>query len=121
MNSGIKFLADENFNGPVLRGVKLLMPDLEIVRVQDIDAISGQSDPSVLEWAAEHHYIVLTHDAATMQSAAYDRINHGLPMPGLFVMDDKPDIGKVIEELYLVAEGSDAAEWENQIRWLPFA
>jgi hypothetical protein len=33
----IRFLADENFNGKILRGVRRARPDADIVRVQDTD------------------------------------------------------------------------------------
>jgi hypothetical protein len=34
----LQFLADENFNGDIVRGLLLRQPDLDLVRVQDVDA-----------------------------------------------------------------------------------
>jgi Domain of unknown function (DUF5615) len=45
----------------VLRGLLAQRPELDIVRVQDVD-LSGVSDPVVLTWAAEAGRILLTHD-----------------------------------------------------------
>jgi hypothetical protein len=45
-----RLLADENFNNQIVRGVLRQSPDIDIVRVQDVD-LSGVDDPTVLEWA----------------------------------------------------------------------
>src|SRR5437660_8587751 len=81
-------LADENFNGDIVRGLKLRWPDLEVLRVQDV-GLAGVDDPAVLRWAAENDRIVLTHDRATMPEFAYQRMTTGQPMPGVFVFNDR--------------------------------
>ena len=43
-----RFLADENFNNQIVRGVLRQSSDIDIVRVQDVD-LSGADDPAVLE------------------------------------------------------------------------
>ena len=55
-----RFLADENFNNQIVRGVLRQSPNIDIVRVQDVD-LSGADDPAVLAWAAQEGRIVLTH------------------------------------------------------------
>ena len=52
----IHFLADENFNGKILRGVRRERPNTHIVRVQDTPLYQS-SDPDILRWAAEHRII----------------------------------------------------------------
>ena len=54
-------VADENFNNDILRGLLRRKPELDIVRIQDV-GLSGASDPTVLEWAAEQNRVLLTHD-----------------------------------------------------------
>ena len=66
----MRLLADENFNGDIVRGLLLRQPDLDIVRVQDV-GLAGADDPDILAWAAENNRIVLTHDRATMSDHAY--------------------------------------------------
>jgi len=68
-----QFLADENFNNQIVRGVLRHSPNVDIVRVQDV-GLSGVDNPTVLEWAAQEERIVLTHDVATMTTFAYQRI-----------------------------------------------
>ena len=113
-----RFLADENFNNQIVRGVFRQNPDIDIVRVQDV-GLSGVDDPTVLGWAAQEGQIVLTHDVATMTTFAYQRIKAGLPMPGLFEVSRRLPVGVAIEEIILIAECSLKGEWEGQVRFLP--
>jgi uncharacterized protein (DUF433 family) len=114
----VRFLADENFNNQIVRGVLRQSPDVDIVRVQDVD-LSGADDPTVLAWGAQEGRIVLTHDVATMTTFAYERIQAGLPMPGLFEVSRRVPVGLAIEEIILIAECSLEGEWEGQVRFLP--
>ncbi|NJL37706.1 MAG: DUF5615 family PIN-like protein [Leptolyngbyaceae cyanobacterium RM2_2_4] len=113
-----RFLADENFNNQIVRGILRQNPDVDIVRVQDVD-LSGADDPTVLEWAAQEGRIVLTHDVATMTTFAYARIQAGLSMPGLFEVSRRIPVGLAIEEIILIAECSLEGEWKGQVRFLP--
>ena len=113
-----RFLADENFNNQIVRGVHRQSPGVDIVRVQDVN-LSGADDPTVLAWAAQEGRIVLTHDVATMTTFAYQRIQAGLSMPGLFEVSRRVSVGLAIEEIILIAECSFEGECEGQIRFLP--
>lgn len=114
----IKFLSDENFNNQIVRGILRQNSNIDLVRVQDV-GLSGVDDPTVLAWAAQEGRIVLTHDVATMISFAYDRIESGLSMPGLFEVNRRVAVGLAIEEIILIAECSLEGEWEGQVRFLP--
>ncbi len=114
----VRFLADENFNNQIVRGILRQNCHVDIVRVQDV-GLSGSDDPTVLEWAAQHGRVVLTHDVATMITFAYKRIEAGLSMPGLFEVSRRVSIGLAIEEIILIAECSIEGEWEEQVRFLP--
>ena len=113
-----RFLADENFNNQIVRGALRQSPETDIVRVQDV-TLSGADDPTVLAWAAQAGRIVLTHDVATMTTFAYQRIQAGLSMPGLFEVNRRVPVGLAIEEIILIAECSLEGEWEGQVRFLP--
>jgi hypothetical protein len=118
MNSPLRFLVDEDFDNGILRGVIRKMPELDIVRVQDV-GLSGAKDPEVLEWAAQNGRVLLTHDVSTMTAYASARVSGALPMPGVFAVSQSLPIGKAIEEILLLAECSLQGEWEGQIRYLP--
>src|SRR5689334_21144819 len=84
-NLMLAFLADENFNGDIFRGILRENAQVDLVRVQDV-GLSGQSDPEVLRWAAENSRIVLTHDLASMPHFADDRVAQRLEMPGVITV-----------------------------------
>lgn len=114
----LRFVTDENFNNDILRGLLRQLPDLDIVRVQDV-GLSGADDPDVLAWASEEGRILLTHDVRTITRFAYERLAAGLPMPGVFEISRTLPLRDVIADLVLVATCSDAAEWEGQVQYLP--
>ena len=114
----LRFLADENFNNQIVRGALRRNSNIDIVRVQDV-ALSGADDPTVLEWAAQQGRVVLTHDVETMTNFAYERVQAGLSMPGVFEVSRRVPIGLAIEEILLLGECSLEGEWEGQVRFLP--
>jgi hypothetical protein len=118
MSTRPRFLVDEDFDNDILRGTLRRMPDLDIVRAQDV-GLSGAEDPAVLEWAAQEGRVLLTHDVSTMTKFAAERVRTGLSMPGVFAVSQSVPVGKVIEEVQLVAECSVKGEWEGQVRYLP--
>jgi predicted nuclease of predicted toxin-antitoxin system len=63
--SKVRLLTDKNFNGTILRGLMRRLPELDIVRVQDV-GLMNTDDPEILEWAANEGRILLTHDVATI-------------------------------------------------------
>lgn len=115
----LRLLADENFNGRIVRGLLRRRPDLDLVRVQDI-GLGHTVDVTILAWAAQQDRVLLTHDQKTVPKHAYERVEIGLPMPGVFIVDDLPPFGRVIEDILLLAECSLEREWDGQVRYLPF-
>jgi Domain of unknown function (DUF5615) len=114
----IRFAADENFNGLLLRGLLLRKPDLDIVRVQDSE-VAGADDASVLDWAARNGRILLTHDVKTITKFAYERIVAGLAMPGVIEVDDRAPFAVLIDHLLMAAEASTPANWDNKLDYFP--
>ncbi len=114
----IRFLTDENFNGFVLAGLRRRLPDLDIIRIQDVGLRTAR-DQVVLEFAAAQDRIVLSHDVRTMGTHALTRLTDGKIMPGLFLIDQNYPIGQAIEQIATIAECSDMSEWTDQIIRLP--
>ena len=111
--------ADENFNHDVVRAVRRCVPDIDFLTVQEA-GLAGKEDPVILEWVAREDRVLFTHDVETMAGFAYERIQVGLPMPGLFEVAKKQRMQAVIEDIILIAECSFPGEWANQIHFLPF-
>ena len=114
----LRLVADENFNGDIVRGLLRRKSGLDIVRLQDI-GLSGADDPAVLEWAAQEGRVLLTHDVATITRYAYERVQAGQPMPGVFQVSRVVPVGRAIEDILLLAECSLEGDWEGQVHYLP--
>jgi len=74
----VKWLADENFDSDILRGIRRRAAAFDVIHAQNIAEISGLDDVAVLAWATKDDRIVLTHDVSTMIPAMQDRD----PSPG---------------------------------------
>jgi len=114
----LRLAADENFNSDIVRGLRRRNPDVDLVRVQDM-GLSGANDQAVLAWAAREGHVLLTHDVTTLTRHAYDRVQAGQPMPGVFELSRRVPLGQAIDDILLLAECSIDGEWEGQIRYLP--
>jgi hypothetical protein len=93
--------------------------DLDIVRVQDVGLLHAD-DPTILQWAGNEGRILLTHDVATVTTYAYERIEAGLPMPGVIEVIATAPMGQVIDDLYMLVCCSQADEYKGQILFIPF-
>ena len=114
----LRFAADENFNNNIIRGLLRRKPDLDIVRIQDV-GLYGADDSTVLEWAAKEERVLLTHDVSTITRYAYERVQAGDLMPGIFEVSREISLREAIEDILLLAECSEEGEWEGQVRYLP--
>jgi hypothetical protein len=114
----LRLAADENFNNDIVRGLRRRLPHIDILRIQDA-GLSGADDPAVLEWSAVENRVLFTHDVTTMTKYAFDRVQAGLALPGVFEVNPKMSIGAAIEEILLIAECSRDGEWVGQVRYLP--
>ncbi|RMD93461.1 MAG: hypothetical protein D6813_04085 [Calditrichaeota bacterium] len=114
----LRLAADENFNRNIVRGLLRRKPELDIVCIQDV-GLSNADDPTILEWAAKENRVLLTHDVSTMTRYAYERVQAGVAMPGVFEVSRKVPIGRAIEDILILAECSLEGEWNGQVRYLP--
>ena len=114
----IRFLTDEDFRSAIFDGVCRRLPDLDIVRTQDV-GLRTFRDERILGFAAAESRIVLTHDVATMRRHANARVAAGLPMPGVLEISQNYPIGAAINEIVMIAECSPPEEWNNLVQRLP--
>jgi predicted nuclease of predicted toxin-antitoxin system len=114
----VRFLADENIDSALVLGLKRRVEAADIVRVQDV-GLRTRDDPAILEWAAGQGRSLISHDIKTIPGHALERIAVGLPMPGVFLLRATLAIAVAIDELALIAEASDAADWDAKVIYLP--
>lgn len=116
--SRVRFLFDEDFNGRIVRGFRRRLPRADTRTVRE-SGLEGADDPIVLEWAASHRRLVVSHDRRTMTAAARSRIRESLPMTGLVLVRQDCSVAVAVDELELVFEVSSAEEWHDVIAFLP--
>lgn len=114
----MRFAADENFDGGILKQLHQRLSDLDVVRVQDTEMYQS-SDPVLLDWAAKQERIILTHDVQTLVGDAYARVAKGLPMPGVILVSGKLDIGKALDDLELVIAAGKPEDFDDQVIFIP--
>ena len=115
----MKWLADENFDNDILRGIRRRVAGFDVVRAQDVAEISGLDDPAVLAWATTNDRVVLTHDLSTMIPAMQEQVKRlASCSPIVFVRDSLP-VGLVIEEILLLDECSIETDWAAGVIYLP--
>jgi len=114
----LRLLIDENFDQRILRGLRLEVPNVDYVVVQETK-LKGLRDPLLLAWAAENQRIIVTHDVNTMPKYAYERLRAGQPMPGVIVIPEDLAVSKAIEDLATLIECCEPEEMNNQVKYLP--
>jgi hypothetical protein len=114
----LPLLADENLDRRIVRGLRLVVPDLDCLIAQE-EGLTGDDDSEVLAWAAAHGRVRLSHDVDTIPRFAYERIAAGEPMSGAIVVPKAHGIGAAIEEPAVVVERSRPADLDGQGLFLP--
>ena len=98
------FLADENLEAELQVQLRLRFPSIDIVDVRDV-GLAQTPDEDILQWAAEHNRIVITHDVNTMRGLADNRVRAGLPMPGAIIALAHIPYGVAIDFIAYVDSG----------------
>jgi hypothetical protein len=114
----IRFVADEDLDNRIIRGLLRRKSKLDIVRIQDA-SLSGENDASILAWASQEQRVLLTHDISTMTRFAFERIDSGNSIAGIIEIPQSLSIGAAIEDILIIEECCSAEEFENQILYLP--
>jgi len=114
----IKLVSDEKFDDDIVRGLLRRLPELQVVRVHDVD-LKATPDPIILAWAAGEGRVLLTHDRDTVPDFAYDRVRAGESMPGVFLVSDHMQNGQAIEELFLALQCLTPEDCKDQVHYFP--
>jgi hypothetical protein len=76
-------------------------------------------DAAILEWAAQHGRVVVSVDKKTLAVDAWDRVAHGLPMPGVAILRILLTIGQAVNELEMIAIAGNPDDFRDQVVYLP--
>ena len=83
----IKFLTDENVDPDLLDQLRRHLPDIDVIDVRDV-GLNSTPDPIILQWAADNDRILITHDGNSMRGFANQRLETGLPLPGVILVPE---------------------------------
>jgi predicted nuclease of predicted toxin-antitoxin system len=114
----IPLLVDQNFNQHIVEGLMRRDPGLDLIQVRDI-GLEVAPDPTILEWAAQHDRVLLTHDRRTIPPFAYARVAAGQKMPGVFLVSDDMPTGQAIDEILLAVHCLAPDECKDIVKYFP--
>jgi hypothetical protein len=77
------------------------------------------TDDELLAYAADHGFIVVSHDVNTMPAAVTSRLELGELIAGVFLISQAMPVRQAIDDLCLIWSASEASEWQGQVSYLP--
>jgi hypothetical protein len=113
----VRFQADADLDGRILRGLRRAAPEIDI-RTAAEAALEGLTDPEVLRISADSGRILVSQDRRTMP-AHFTRYTASAPSPGVVLLREAIPIAIAIEELLLIWSASEADEWIGRLVWIP--
>lgn len=113
----VRFQADWDLDGRVLRGLKRVAPEIDMRRAADA-GLAGLRDADVLRLSAEAGRILVSQDRRTMP-VHFSRFVREGTSPGVILLREAVPIATAIEELALIWSASEAHEWINRLVWIP--
>lgn len=116
----VRFLADENFDADIIRGLLRRHPSLVCLTV-DSCGLRSQPDPIILRYATENGLILLTHDVSTMPGHFSDLLTEDIDSPGVILIHPKTSLSDAIEALSLIWQAGTSDDWRNQLTFLPWS
>ena len=114
----LPLLADENFNNDIVRGLLRVLPELDIITVQEA-GLTATKDPELLAWAFEQERVLLTHDVKSMPDHVELRVARGLGVSGVIAVPRRLPIGRAIGELQLCLLCGTFEDWADRMTWIP--
>lgn len=115
----LRLISDEDVHDDIVRGLRRREASLDIVRAFEV-GLDHTPDPIILTWAASHERVLITGDLNTMVGFAWARVRAGQPMPGVVALLENNAIGRVIEDILLIAIGCAPEEMRDQVLFIPF-
>jgi hypothetical protein len=113
----VRFQADADLDGRILRGLRRTAPEIDIRTAADA-ALAGLTDPEVLRIAADTGRILVSQDRRSMP-AHFAHFSVGGQSAGLILLREATPIATAIEELALIWGASEAKEWKGRLVWIP--
>ena len=115
----IRFQADNDFDGRIIRALRRLKPAIDCQTAAAVGFHLGTPDDQVLAVAAAEGRTLLSHDWQTMPYHFAQFISQR-PSPGVIIVSRHLSIREAADLLLLIWEASEAEEYINAIHRLPW-
>jgi len=79
----------------------------------------GTLDPEILIWIEAHNCLLITNNRASMPIHLQDHLAQNHHILGIIQLPKRMNIGRVLEDLILIAEAGKPDEFQDQIVYLP--
>jgi hypothetical protein len=117
-----RFLVDECVPSALARGLRRWLPDVLVLQVGEPQAPKkGTPDAELLAFCEKEKRLLITADRSTMPDCVEHHLQEGGHTWGVLLVGPEASLGQVIEELSLVYEASEDAEWIDVLYYLPFS
>ena len=115
-----RFLIDENISPQYRTQLLRHEPSLTVLAVGDEGAPPKSTpDSEILVWCEQHQFNLITNNRESMPQHLSDYRKKGGHVPAIFTINLAVPMGKIIEELLLIAGASNEDEYINEIKYLP--
>ena len=115
-----RFLIDENISPEYRTQLLRHEPSLTVLVIGDEGAPARSTlDPDILEWCEQNQFSLITNNRESMPQHLSDYRKKRSHVPAIFTINLAVPMGKIIEELLLIAGASDEDEYINEIKYLP--
>lgn len=114
----VRFQADADLNEKIVKGLLRRQPQIDF-KTSTEAGFEGLVDEDVLSKAADEGRVLVTHDRKTMPGH-FGEFLANRDSAGVIIVSKKAEIANIIDDLILIWEASDAEEYINAIRSIPF-
>ncbi|MCY4401268.1 MAG: DUF5615 family PIN-like protein [Candidatus Poribacteria bacterium] len=115
-----RFLIDENITPEYRTQLLRHEPSLTVLVIGDEGAPArSTSDTDILEWCEQNQFNLITNNRESMPQHLSDHQKKGGHVPAIFTINLAVPMGKIIEELLIIAGASHADEYMDQIVFIP--
>ena len=118
--SKLRYLLDEHVSHAIQSQLLRLDAGIDVLVVGQPGAPEkGTEDSDLLLWIEKTNYVLVTGNRRTIPEHLRAHYQAGRRTPGIFFLRRRADLGRIIEQLYLLWTASEAEEYEDRILYLP--